>query len=160
MEANRKMNGDERLDRFLKCLRDCNDGIKKEHEDMIAKNFIEKTSIIKKPEHTLVEEVRTAGKTEEDFWRVTYKFIKENRNLQYIRCSSNDKLLKLLWKLPGFLGCLRRRNKGMSKEHEDMIAEHFMERTIDGRIRENFWRVTRGLITEKGELGYIRCPKY
>ena len=66
----------------------------------------------------------------------------------------NKMLLILFWRLSEFMESLRQRVK-IKKKHEGMIKANILEKTDNGKIRENFWVITRELIEKNRKLRYI-----
>ena len=66
----------------------------------------------------------------------------------------NKMLLILFWRLSEFMEGLKQRVK-IRKKHEDMIKANILEKTDNGKIRENFWVITRELIEKNRKLWCI-----
>ena len=84
----------------------------------------------------------------------------ESRHNTIILKYENKMLLLQLWRLSEFMECLSRRVR-IKKKHKDMIKANILKKTDNGKIKENFWRITREFIEENKELQYIRnCPRH
>ena len=66
----------------------------------------------------------------------------------------NKMLLILFCRLSKFMESLKQRVK-IKKKHEDIIKANIIKKTDNGKIRENFWVITKELIEKNRKMCYI-----